>query len=79
VVASTVDGEAQTPVRLHEWRGHGGAAWMSFSVASWAQREQGFDGGRVTRLRARREHEESEGERGRAWGGRERSGLCQIL
>jgi hypothetical protein len=51
---------------------------MSFTVASWARREQGLDGGRVARLRARREHEESEGERGRAWGGRERSGLDQI-
>jgi hypothetical protein len=52
---------------------------MSFTVASWARREQGLDDGRVARLRARREHEESEGKRGRAWGGRERSGLDQIL
>jgi hypothetical protein len=34
----------------------GGAAWMSFTVVSWARHEQGLDGGRV----AQREHEESE-------------------
>jgi hypothetical protein len=66
-VASTADGITPA-MRLHEWRmidewrghGHGDAARMSFTVASWARREQGLDGGRVARLRARREHEESE-------------------
>jgi hypothetical protein len=50
---------AQIPVRLHGWRtidercGHGrrGAMWTSFTVASWARREQGLDNGCVGVLR----------------------------
>jgi hypothetical protein len=64
--------DSVTPaMRLHEWRTNGvvtvtgGAARMSFTVVSWARREQGLDSGRVARLRARREHEESEGELGK--------------
>ena len=48
----------------------GGAARMSFTVVSWARREQGLDSGRVARLRARREHEKSEESEGELQGER---------
>jgi hypothetical protein len=55
-------GVGRIPVRLHGWRtiderrGHSrqGVAWMSFTVASWARREQGIDDGRVALLRVLR-------------------------